>query len=138
MSMEETNKAARQEWLDRINARDLEGALQLLHPNLVTHAPNREPGIAGVQQFFEMLFAAFPDQHSTTQKIIAEGDRVVHRILVEGTHTGPFMGIPPTGKRISYTVTDLVRFEDGKMVEHWTISDTLGMMQQLGLIPSMG
>jgi predicted ester cyclase len=136
--MQETNKTVRQEWLDRINAQDLEGALLLLHPNFVTHTPNREPGVEGVRQFFEMLFAAFPDQHSTTQQLIVEGDHAVHRILIEGTHTGSFMGISPTGKHTGYTVTDLVRFEDGKMVEHWTISDTLGLMQQLGLIPSMG
>jgi predicted ester cyclase len=134
MLNEATNKAAREQWIDRINARDLDGALHLISPTIFSHAPGRDSGVEGIRQWFELLFAAFPDMRSTTQHLVAEGDMVVHHMLVEATHSGPFMGMPPTGKHARWAVIDVVRFEDGKMAEHWTISDTLGMMQQLGVM----
>jgi steroid delta-isomerase-like uncharacterized protein len=130
----EANKALRQQWLDYINAKDIDAAIELLHPEFVSHAPGRDD-IEGVRQWFNMLFTAFPDMNSTTQVLFTDGDKAVHSIRVEGTHTGTFMGIPSTGKRASWTLIDIVRFADGKMIEHWNETDTLGMMQQLGLGP---
>jgi len=82
-----------------------------------------------------MLFTAFPDLHGTIEDLIAEGDKVVDRMTCEGTHQGMFMGAPPTGKRVKWSFIDINRIVDGKIVEHWAEVDTMGIMQQLGLVP---
>ena len=85
----------------------------------------------------EMMYAAFPDGKHTIHETFEIGDRVVLRGSFSGTHTGDFMGIPPTGKEITVTFLNLDRFADGKLVEHRAEVDMLGLMQQLGAIPSM-
>ncbi|HYP40332.1 MAG TPA: ester cyclase [Chloroflexia bacterium] len=100
--------------------------------------PGAAQGVEGVKQVISMFRAAFPDLQVTVDQMIAEGDTLAGRFTMSGTHQGEFMGIPPTGKRMEITGIDVVRFENGKMVEHWGNSDDLGMMQQLGLIPMPG
>jgi predicted ester cyclase len=136
MSVEQ-NKALRQQWTETISARKLDEAFALLSPDFVSHTARGALGIEGIRAYFEMVFTAFPDQRVTSIQMIAEGDKVVDHMRVEATHTGPFMGIPPTGKRMSWTFIDIVRYANGKMVEHWNESDQLGMMQQMGLVPAM-
>ena len=72
------------------------------------------------------------------EDIIAEGDKVVTRLTCRGTQQGAFMGIPPTGKQATITAIDINRFAGGKSVEHWLNMDTLGLLQQLGVIPAPG
>lgn len=72
------------------------------------------------------------------QEVIAEGDKVVDRWTMRATHTGPFMNMPPTGKQVTFTGMDIARVENGKIVEYWHQQDGLGLLQQLGVIPSMG
>jgi steroid delta-isomerase-like uncharacterized protein len=136
MSVEE-NKALVQEFEDLINAKDLNTALSLLSPNFVDHTPpvGLPPGVEGVRAFFTMQFAAFPDGHITLQDMIAEGDKVVNRMIGEGTHQGEFMGMPPTGKRVTWSFIDIWRIADGKIVEHWVEADMMSLMQQLGVLP---
>jgi predicted ester cyclase len=67
---------------------------------------------------------------------MAEGDKVATRKTLQGTHQGEFMGIPPTGQQVSMGLIDIVRIADGRVVEHWSMGDNLGMMQQLGVIPA--
>jgi steroid delta-isomerase-like uncharacterized protein len=81
------------------------------------------------------MFAAFPDMHFTVRQQIAEGDKVLTHKTFHGTHRGPFMGIPATGKEVSIDVMDIFTVTDGRMREHWTVSDMLGMLQQLGVAP---
>ena len=69
---------------------------------------------------------------------MAEGDKVATRKTFHGTHEGEFMGILPTGQRVSMGLIDIVRIVDGRVVEHWSMGDNLGMMQQLGVIPQSG
>ena len=88
-----------------------------------------------MKEMMGMLFAAFPDFDSTIDLLVAEGDIVAGRMTTTGTHTGDFMGIPATGKRVTFTETHIVRIANGKAVEHWGNQDDLGMMQQLGVIP---
>jgi predicted ester cyclase len=135
MSIEEMNKAARQQWVERINARDFEGAFQLLGPEFVSQG--RLTSVDEVRQLFEMRFAGFPDMHTVSLQMVAEGDLLVDRMQVEGTNTGSFMGMPPTGKHAVWTFVDIVRFKDGLMVEHWNVGDNLSLMQQLGVMPSV-
>jgi steroid delta-isomerase-like uncharacterized protein len=100
--------------------------------------PGTAPGVEGLKQFLSMFRSAFPDLRATVDQVIAEGDTIAARFTMSGTHQGEFFGIPPTGKRMEITGIDVVRFENGKMVEHWGNQDDLGMMQQLGVIPMPG
>jgi steroid delta-isomerase-like uncharacterized protein len=133
----EQNKAVIRKYAELTNARDLDAAFAHFSPSFVDHAvrPGMPPGIAGTRMFFNMLFTAFPDLRATIQDIIAEDDKVVDRMTCEGTHQGMFMGAPPTGKRVKWSFIDINRIVDGKVVEHWAEVDTIGMMQQLGLVP---
>lgn len=85
----------------------------------------------------EMFYAAFPDGKHTIEEVYDVGtDRVVLHAAFDGTHTNAFMGIPPTGKRVHVTFMNLDRFVDGKLAEHRTQIDMLGLMQQLGVVPT--
>ena len=85
-----------------------------------------------------MLLTAFPDLHLTIEDLIAEGDKVVWRLNSKGTHKGPFMGIPATGKTASITGIVIFRLENSRIMEGWVNIDTLGLLQQLGVIPVQG
>lgn len=108
----------------------------LIAEDVVTHdgMPGQVPGLEGVKDTFRILRTAFPDLKADMQDIIAEGDKVVGRFVVSGTHTGNFMGMPASGKSFSYDEIVIVRFKDGKIVEHWAEMDSMGLMQQLGVM----
>ncbi len=91
-----------------------------------------------LKQYFMIYRTAFPDAHYTVEDQIAEGDRVVTRWSVRGTHQGPLLGIPPTGKPGAVTGIGIARFEGGKIAEVWSEFDALGMFQQIGVIPTPG
>ena len=92
-------------------------------------------GIKELKENLKALYEAFPDFYRTIDDIIVEGDKVAVRSTVTCTHTGAFMGIPPTNKKITYWGIEINRFSGGKLVEGWIRTDTLGLMQQLGVIP---
>ena len=100
--------------------------------------PGQAPGAEGMKQLVTMFRSAFPDLHAHVEDLIAEGDKVVGRMVSHGTHKGDFMGIPATGKEISISEIHIVRIAGGKMVEHWGIADNMAMMQQLGVVPTPG
>lgn len=79
------------------------------------------------------LRRAFPDYHIEIEDLIVEGDRVVARERITGTNSGPLLGIPPTGRRFCIDAIDIVRVDDGRIVEHWGLSDGTTMVRQLGL-----
>ncbi|UCG69835.1 MAG: ester cyclase, partial [Thermoplasmata archaeon] len=95
--------------------------------------PNIPKGVEGLKQTFTMFRSAFPDFHATVEDMISEGDRVVTRLTMHGTHKGEFMGIPATGPEIHVPVIDIIRLSNGKAVERWGVEDIAGMMQQLGV-----
>ncbi len=84
-----------------------------------------------------MYRSAFPDTEFELNDLIEEGDKVAARITATGTHKGTLMGIAPTGKRVSISGIVITQFRDGKQVESWSSYDQLGMLQQLGVVPSM-
>jgi predicted ester cyclase len=84
-----------------------------------------------------VFWTAFPDVHDTIEHLIADGDKVVSRCTMRGTHQGEFMGMPPTGKEVSWTYMQMDRIEHGKFVESWVNVDDLGLLQQVGAIPQM-
>ena len=83
-----------------------------------------------------MFRLAFPDVSFTVEDMIAEGDKVVDRMTWQATHQGPFMGIPPTGNRLTVTEIHINRIAEGRIVERWAQPDLLGLMQQLGAVPA--
>jgi steroid delta-isomerase-like uncharacterized protein len=95
-------------------------------------------GLEGVKQFFSTWLAAFPDAQFHIEDQIAEGDKVATRWTAHGTHRGHLQGIAPTSRQVTVTGITILRIANGKIVESWGNSDTLGMMQQLGVIPSLG
>ena len=112
---------------------------EIIASNYVNYnLPAPAPGPDGLRQAVGMFKAGFPDLHATVEATIAEGDRVVTRGYITGTHNGPFMNIPPTGKSIHVNYIDVWRIENGKAVENWVQMDMLGLMQQLGVIPTPG
>ena len=110
---------------------------ELCAPNYVWHdaPPGTPPGLAGVKQAHNAFFTAFPDQRYTVEDLIAEGDKVVSRFTARATHQGEFMGVPATGKVVTYTGIYITRFAGGKRVEDWFCGDMLGLFQQFGVIP---
>ena len=111
---------------------------EFIDPTQVDHAapPGTPRGLEGAKQTVTMYLTAFPDLHFTVEDLIAEGDKVVTRLTVRGTQQGEFMGIPPTGKQATVKAIDINRIVGGKSIEHWLEMDTLGLMQQLGVVPT--
>jgi predicted ester cyclase len=93
--------------------------------------PDFPPGVEGVKRFFGMFREGLPDLDVTLDEIVAEGDRVVIATTTTGTHTGDLLGIAPTGRRVAVTGIDLVRIEEGKIIEHRGLTDTMGLLRQL-------
>ena len=83
-----------------------------------------------------MFRSAMPDLRVVVEDMIAEGDKVAVRYTLEGTHEGELFGVPPTGQRLSIKSISVERVSDGKIIEHWRVTDSLDMMQQLGAIPT--
>ena len=83
-----------------------------------------------------MLLRGLPDLHLTIEDLIAEGDKVVARNTVTGTHQGEYMGLPPTGKSVTYNEIFIVRFAGGRIAETWGVVDVFSQMKQLGVIPA--
>ena len=133
-----SNKDTMQRFYDEISAGNTGIVDELISDDLVEHDefPGIEQSKAGVKQFFEMSRAAFPDMRMVVTQMVEEGDLVMAHGLLEGTNDGSWMGMPPTGRRVSVPIADVVRFgEDGLAAEHWGVTDTGAMMQQLGLVP---
>ena len=111
---------------------------ELCDANLVFHGGVGEE-IRGIKEFKKTMgemYDAFPDNHMTLDDIIIEGDKAAIRYTVTGTHKGAFMGIPPTNKKVTSSAIEIDRIVNGKVVEGWAKMDTLGFMQQLGVVPT--
>jgi steroid delta-isomerase-like uncharacterized protein len=119
------------------NGRDLSALKDFWAEDCVNHAmpgtDNR--GLKALRiyhdSFFDDFFAAFPDIQIEIMQQVAEGDRIATYIISKGRHSGAFYGMPPTGKPISTAVIRIDRMQDGKIAEHWSVSDAAGLMQQL-------
>ncbi len=105
-------------------------------PQFVYHLPSGEMNYARSKQIGQEITRAFPDMTTSIYDVIAEGDKVVVRYTLKGTHKGTFRGIPGTGKQFTQTGISIWRVKDGKFAECWTMNDTLGLMQQIGVIPA--
>ncbi|MDQ5827705.1 MAG: ester cyclase [Chloroflexota bacterium] len=137
----EKNKALVRRFVDEVqSAGNIDAIDEICSPEFVNHSapPGVPSNCEGVKQLTAMFRQAFPDSYFTVEDMIAEGDKVATRKTFHGTHQDTFMGIPPTGQRVSIGLIDIVRVVDGKVVEHWSMGDNLGLMQHLGVIPQPG
>lgn len=121
-----------------LNGGKLEALEEIISPDYVEHAalPGQEAGgPEGVKQRLAVFRAAFPDLRWDLEDLVADEEKAVARWRMEATNRGEFMGIAPTGKRIAVSGIDVYRVADGQVTEHWHEIDTLGLMQQLGIVP---
>jgi len=140
MSVEE-HKALVRRWFEEANkgeAAFMAAMDELFATNIVHHGGGGEEihGLKDFKQWFSaMFFSALSDFHATIEAIVAEGDKVVARVTWSGINTGEFKGISPTNKKVMDWEVLIARIVDGKIAEIWARADTLGEMQQLGLVP---
>ncbi|MEU1377471.1 ester cyclase [Streptomyces triculaminicus] len=140
MSIEENKKLVRRfyEEIDKGNV----GALdELVAEDYLDHSPPPFPGFAsgleGLRQVFRLFWDATPGTHEV-QDQVAEGDKVVTRLLCRGVHEGDLPGIPATGHQLTMTATVIHRVENGKLAEKWSDKDLLSFLQQLDVVPPLG
>jgi steroid delta-isomerase-like uncharacterized protein len=140
-AQETSNKATFRRFLDATNTGDVELISktidELVEPNAVirTPLPIEATGAQLAKEVFGRLLRAYPDLHITIEDLIEEGDKVVSRNTVTGTHHGEYMGLPPTGKSVTYNEIFIVRFAAGRVAETWGVVDVFSQMKQLGAIP---
>lgn len=135
--MFEENKAIVRDFFERWD-REGKMPLDLCAPSFTAHIPGQAPMDANAfRKFQEPFAAAFSDWKNTIYDMVAEGDKVAFRFGRQVTHTGEFMGIPASGNPISWITIGIARLADGKIAEFWNSPDRMGMMQQIGLIPTM-
>lgn len=117
---------------------DLAVADELVSADYVHHVPGDQPaGLVGLKEWVALMHRTFPDFRVIVEDEIAEGDRVVQRMTARGTHQGELFGVPPTGREVSVPFIEINRVgPDGKFVEHWSSVDLLGLLQQLGALPT--
>lgn len=121
---------------DTVNKGAFDQLDDMLAPDFTTHeqSPGLEPDRAGTKQFFAMMREAFPDWRMTVDQVLVQGDLAAARLRMSGTHRGDFMGTPATNKSFEVETIDIVKFRDGMAIEHWGVTDVLGMLDKLGIV----
>ena len=137
MSTEENKELVRRFVEEFWNEGNAAAADELMVPDVEIHVPTGElVDLDGLKGFAGAFRQAFPDWHSTFEELVAEGDRVAERWTGRGTHRGELQGIAPTGRRVEVPGSVFYRIVDGKIVEFRGQLDMMGLMQQVGAIPS--
>jgi predicted ester cyclase len=130
------NKTLYLKFVDEVlNGGNFSVAPTYLAPEVKTHngLPGQDPGLDGFVAALKSFHGAFPDLHVKVTHAIAEGDQVVGRFEVTGTHRGSFLGMAATGRKVHYEEIAIVRMTDGRIAEHWSVADALAILQQLGM-----
>ena len=137
MSAEE-NKAIVRRYQEALNASNLDALDEVVAQDMRTPdmLPGFPPGLEGAKRIHQATLAAWPDFHVTIEDLIAEGDRVAARITITGTAVNAGFGLPATGRSFMINGVYVVRIADGKIVEHRGIEDALGLIEQVGKVPS--
>ena len=133
MSIEE-NKAIIRRYQEAYNSNNLDALDELVAVDVLTPKimPDIPFGLEGAKAVHRKTLLGMPDFRTEIDELIAEGDKVMARVTMTGTHTGDFYGIPATGKSVNFTGMYIARIKDGKIVEHWGEEDALSLMKQLG------
>ena len=133
----ESNKDLTLRYIDQVwNKRKPDLIEEFIAEDVAHHGGPPMPGLEGMKQAIAMNQKAFPDVKVTVEDVLVEGDKVVHRWTFSGTHQAEYLGIPATGKQIVGNGMTIFRLAGGKIVEIWVQGDNMGMMQQLGVIPT--
>jgi len=139
MSAETNKTVARREVEEFEGKGNLKVADKVFAPAYSLHFPGYPPmDVEGHKMLISAFHAGFPDMRITVEEQVAEGNRVTNRVMLTGTNTGDFQGMPPTGKQVTITGINMMQFEDGQIVEIRGVLDVMGLMQQLGAIPMPG
>lgn len=135
--MDDLKGKARRIWEEVFPAGDAAALAKLVAPDSFDHqARQDEPqGLQGAVQTMHWLRRVFSDQRWEINQVVGEGDTVVVYATHRARHTGDLMGIPATGREVAYEYVHIVRFESGKVVEHWGVRDDMTLMRQLGVLP---
>ena len=134
------NKATFRHFHDAVNSGDAELIAQTIDEvvapdvRIGTPLPIDATGAQALKQVWTTLLRAYPDLHVAVEDLIAEADKLVCRNVVTGTHRGEYLGLPPTGRSVTYNEIFIFRFEDGRIAETWGVVDVLGQLRQLGAI----
>jgi steroid delta-isomerase-like uncharacterized protein len=137
MSAEENKEIVRKIFEDGFNNGNYDYLDRVISDKYVNHdLPAPAPGPEGLKQILIMFKAAFPDMKIEIKDLIGEANKVVSRGSWTGTHKGSFMGIPATEKKVEVNFIDMWRLENGMCLENWVRMDIMGLMQQLGVVPS--
>lgn len=134
----EDNKHLNLRWIQAWNARDWAAEAACRTPDYVAHMSGIPVPLdaAGWDRFTQTFTSAFPDAQITVDSAVEEGDLVASRWTITGTHRGEFQGVAATGRPVTMAGVDFSRIVDGKVAEHWSQFDVLGMMQQIGAFPA--
>lgn len=136
MAAEENKAVVRRSVEEGFNARNLAILDELCAPGFINHDP-ANPAVRdreGLKEWWRMTLSSFPDMQATIDALLADGDCVIKRFTLHGTHTREFNGIPATGKPVTLQGIDVYRLENGRVKEIWWAYDNLGLLQQLGVI----
>jgi steroid delta-isomerase-like uncharacterized protein len=139
--MSEENKALVREFFANVDSGDINAVDKFLSEGYDDHNPppfQEGTGHEAGRAAFNYALNAFSDFRHEIAAQYADGDVVITRIVGSGTHTGEFMGVPPTGKQVSMEGIAVHRVEDGKLVEHWSTIDALSLLMQMGAVPAPG
>lgn len=135
----ESNKQLCRDYFKAFLARDTDWMQRHIAPEFVRHDPGlpfEVRGPEGVAKLHDVLMPAFPDMQLDLEDLVAEGEKVLVRLMIRATHTGAFGDMAPTGRRINVPVLDLFQIRDNRLIEHWALFDNLGMLKQLGALPA--
>jgi predicted ester cyclase len=137
MAATDRNTAALQAAGAQWNAGNLEGYLGLYHPEAVLHGyAGVEPGLPGIRRFYQAFWAAFPGSQLVFEDVFASGEKVACRFRLQGEQRGVFQGITATGARINVPGITVLEFHEGRCIRRWSQMDSVGLLQQLGALPS--
>lgn len=134
---EDVKVKARRTWEEIFPACDVEALAEVVAADVVDHGarPDEPTGFEGAKKTMLWLASVFSDQRWEIHHVIGDGDLVAVYCTHHGRHTGPLMGMPPTNRVVAYGYVHIVRFRDGKQVEHWSVRDDMTLMRQLGALP---
>jgi steroid delta-isomerase-like uncharacterized protein len=134
--MSKQNKTLARRWFEDLFSRgNLDVANEILSAEFVDHLTHEdERGLEELKHYVSIYHTAFPDIQDTVEDIVAEGDKVVVRWTSGGTHQGESMGVPPTGRHVTFSGMRLFRIAENKIVESWVNIDERGLQEQLGAV----
>jgi predicted ester cyclase len=118
------------------NRGKLDALDRIVAADFTEHQYGADSGVEALKELIRGLRAAFPDLRMTIEETAVSGDMVWARLRCRGTHRGPLMGIPPTGRSIDTMAVEICRFASGRLVEHWGVPDRFAALSQLGLLPT--